>query len=76
MERRSETCTVLFQNKINLRYYVSGWFYYINNMCFFKGILLGFIKIFKISLEFRSSSKKRKSRDCVIELDYSGRKIR
>jgi len=38
--------------------------------------MLGFIKIFKISLEFISSSKKHKSRDCVIELDYSGQKIR
>jgi hypothetical protein len=29
-ERPSETCTALFQNKINLRYCVSGWFYYRN----------------------------------------------
>jgi len=29
-ERPSETCTVLFQNKINLRYCASGWFYYRN----------------------------------------------
>ena len=29
MERPSETCTV-FQNKINLRYWASGWFYYRN----------------------------------------------
>jgi len=27
MERPSETCRVLFQNKINLRYCASGWFY-------------------------------------------------
>jgi hypothetical protein len=27
-ERPSETCRVLFQNKINLRYCASGWFYY------------------------------------------------
>jgi hypothetical protein len=26
-ERLSETCRVLFQNKINLRYWASGWFY-------------------------------------------------
>ena len=26
----SETCRVLFQNKINLRYCASGWFYYRN----------------------------------------------
>jgi hypothetical protein len=26
-ERLSETCRVLFQNKINLRYCLSGWFY-------------------------------------------------
>jgi len=30
MERPSETCRVLFQNKINLRYCASGWFYYRN----------------------------------------------
>jgi hypothetical protein len=29
-ERPSETCTVLFQNKINLRYCASSWFYYSN----------------------------------------------
>jgi hypothetical protein len=29
-ERLSETCRVLFQNKINLRYCASGWFYYRN----------------------------------------------
>jgi hypothetical protein len=29
-ERPSETCRVLFQNKINLRYYASGRFYYRN----------------------------------------------
>jgi len=29
-ERMSETCTVLFRNKINLRYCASGWFYYRN----------------------------------------------
>ena len=29
-ERPSETCRVLFQNKINLRYCASGWFYYRN----------------------------------------------
>ena len=29
-ERQSETCRVLFQNKINLRYCASGWFYYRN----------------------------------------------
>ena len=29
-ERPSKTCRVLFQNKINLRYCVSGWFYYRN----------------------------------------------
>jgi len=28
MERPSKTCRLLFQNKINLRYCVSGWFYY------------------------------------------------
>ena len=27
MERPSETCTLLFQNKINLRYCASGWYY-------------------------------------------------
>jgi hypothetical protein len=27
-KRPSETCTVLFQNKINLRYCASCWFYY------------------------------------------------
>jgi hypothetical protein len=27
-----ETCRVLFQNKINLRYCASGWFYYRNNL--------------------------------------------
>ena len=27
-ERPSETCRVLFQNKINLRYCACGWFYY------------------------------------------------
>ena len=27
-ERPSKVCTVLFQNKINLRYCASGWFYY------------------------------------------------
>ena len=27
-DRPSETCRVLFQNKINLRYCSSGWFYY------------------------------------------------
>jgi len=27
-ERPSETCKVLFQNKINLRCCASGWFYY------------------------------------------------
>jgi len=26
----SETCTVLLQNKINLRYCASSWFYYRN----------------------------------------------
>jgi len=26
-DRPSETCTVMFQNKINLRYCASGWFY-------------------------------------------------
>jgi hypothetical protein len=30
MERPFETCRVLFQNKINLRYSASGWFYYRN----------------------------------------------
>jgi hypothetical protein len=30
MEEPSETCRVLFQNKINLRYCASGWFYYRN----------------------------------------------
>jgi hypothetical protein len=29
-ERPSETCRVLFQNKINLRYCASSWFYYRN----------------------------------------------
>jgi len=29
-ERPSETCRVLFQNKINLRYCASDWFYYRN----------------------------------------------
>jgi hypothetical protein len=29
-ERPSETCKVLFQNKTNLRYCASGWFYYRN----------------------------------------------
>jgi len=29
-KRPSETCRVLFQNKVNLRYCVSGWFYYKN----------------------------------------------
>jgi hypothetical protein len=29
-ERPSETCRVLFQNKINLRYCAFGWFYYRN----------------------------------------------
>ena len=29
-ERPSETCRVLFQNKINLRCRASGWFYYRN----------------------------------------------
>jgi hypothetical protein len=29
-ERPSETCRALFQNKINLRYCASGWFYYGN----------------------------------------------
>jgi len=29
-ERPSETCRVLFQNKINLRYCTSGWFCYRN----------------------------------------------
>ena len=29
-ERLSKTCRVLFQNKINLRYCASGWFYYRN----------------------------------------------
>jgi hypothetical protein len=29
-ERPSETCTMLFQNKINLSYCESGWFYYRN----------------------------------------------
>jgi hypothetical protein len=29
-ERPSESCSVLFQNKINLRYCASGWFYYRN----------------------------------------------
>ena len=28
--KTSETCTVMFQNKINLRYCASGWFYYRN----------------------------------------------
>jgi len=31
-ERPSETCRVLFQNKINLRYCASGWFYYRNSV--------------------------------------------
>jgi len=31
-ERPSETCRVLFQNKINLRYCASSWFYYRNPM--------------------------------------------
>jgi hypothetical protein len=31
-ERPPETCSVLFQNKINLRYCASGWFYYRNLM--------------------------------------------
>jgi hypothetical protein len=31
-ERPSETCRLLFQNKINLRYCASGWFYYRNNI--------------------------------------------
>ena len=30
MERPSEICRVLFQNKIKLRYCASGWFYYRN----------------------------------------------
>ena len=30
MERPFETCRVLFQNIINLRYCASGWFYYKN----------------------------------------------
>ena len=29
-ERPSETCRMLLQNKINLRYCASGWFHYIN----------------------------------------------
>jgi hypothetical protein len=29
-KRPSETCRLLFQNKINLRYCASGWFYYRN----------------------------------------------
>ena len=29
-ERPSETCRLLFQNKMNLRYCASGWFYYRN----------------------------------------------
>ena len=31
-KRPSETCRVLFQNKINWRYYASGWVYYRNNL--------------------------------------------
>ena len=31
-ERPSETCRALFQNKINLRYCASGWFYYRNTL--------------------------------------------
>jgi len=30
MDGKTETCRVLFQNKINLRYCASGWFYYRN----------------------------------------------
>ena len=30
IERQSETCRMLFQNKINLKYCASGWFYYRN----------------------------------------------
>jgi hypothetical protein len=29
-DRPSDTCRVLFQNKINLRYCASSWFYYRN----------------------------------------------
>jgi hypothetical protein len=29
-ERPSETCRVVFQDEINLRYCASGWFYYRN----------------------------------------------
>jgi len=28
MDGETETCRVLLQNKINLRYFASGWFYY------------------------------------------------
>jgi hypothetical protein len=31
-ERPTETCRVLFQNKINVRYCASGWFYYRNTL--------------------------------------------
>ena len=31
-ERPSETCRMLFQNKIYLKYYASGWFYYRNKL--------------------------------------------
>ena len=35
-KRPSETCRLLFQNKINLRYCASGWFYYRNYFIFRK----------------------------------------
>jgi hypothetical protein len=41
-ERTSETCRDLFQNKINLRYCASGWFYY-RNLCLSNGLKLCFL---------------------------------
>ena len=32
MDGETEICRVLFQNKINLRYCASGWFYYRNTL--------------------------------------------
>jgi len=60
-ERTSETCRVLFQNEINLRYCVPGWFYYRNlSLCLSNGLKLCFLLHVPISsLVFDCSVVKR-----------------
>jgi len=57
-EKTPEKCKVLFQNKINLRYCASGWFYYRNIL---RCTVLQTSKMIKLIVVFRNFDKAPKN---------------